>query len=174
MANDMSLKPHKLISPFIADNWENAQMVPLSKLKTTRWKELLPGDSLLKPFARFMDYLYKAEGPGASFTIKFKGKVLGIYDVIGPNSGIIDVVVDGQPSYELLRFDGWGNNYRKNAIFLKDLKEGDHEVTFTVSNKPVDKEAILAKRKIPFTNPDQYKEQSWFVNNILLAGELKK
>ena len=148
-------------------------MVPLSAVKKKENWQLLPAThEVARKFAANMPYLYRANAPGATFTIRFRGKALGIYDVIGPNSGMVEVVVDGGPPQSITRFDGWCHYYRKNAFFLKDIADGEHEVTFVVSDKPVDKAAILAKRNIPFTKPADYSEKGWYVNNILLVGEL--
>ena len=173
MENKTDGKPHKLKAPFSADNWENAKMIPLVKLdKNEKWEELPTSNDLLKRFSKSMSVLTKATSNGATFSVKFKGKVLGVYDVIGPESGIVDVVIDGKPAIEIVRFDAWCNNYRRNAFFLKDLTDGEHEVTFTVTGKVFDKAEILAKRKIPFENPDQYAVNGWLVNNVMLVGDL--
>jgi len=168
-------KSHSLANVFNAGNWESAKMIPLSQLdKNSKWQEL-PGDNeLLKRFQRSMSFLTKTDEPGASFTIKFKGKVLGVYDVIGPESGMIEVVVDGKPPVEITRFDAYCNYFRRNAFFLKDLSDGEHQVTFTVSGKPLDKAAILAKRNIPFENPENYEKNGWLVNSVLLVGDVVK
>jgi hypothetical protein len=164
---------HALPEPYIKDNWDEAQMVPLSKLKVKNdWETLAPDDSIAKKFTKYMPVLYKAKVPGASFTIKFNGKVLGVYDLVGPKSGIVDVVIDGQPPIQIFRFDQWANNYRKNAFFLKDLPDGDHTVTFNVTGRAFDKAKLLAIKKITITDPSLYAENSWFVNNILIVGKL--
>lgn len=175
MAATIADQPHVLKAPYIKDNWEDAQMVPLSKLKTKNdWETLSPADTLSRKFVKYMPELYKAKIPGASFTIKFNGKVLGVYDLIGPKSSIVDVVIDGERPIEVYRFDGWGNAYRKNAFFLKELPDGDHEVTFLVTGKAFDKAAILLKRNINITDPEEYKENSWFISKILIVGKLLK
>jgi len=173
MQNNTTGKVHRLKAPFTASNWENAKMIPLASLvRNDKWEELSADHDLIKRFSKSMSILTKASAPGASFTVKFRGKVLGVYDVIGPESGIVDVVIDGKPAIEMIRFDGWCNNYRRNAFFLKDLADGEHEVTFTVTGKAFDKAAILAKRNIPFDNPEQYTVNGWLVNNVMLVGEL--
>ena len=166
---------HSTAEVFKTGNWENAKMIPLSTLdKTGKWQDLSSDNELLKRFARSMSFLSKTDQAGASLTIKFKGKVLGVYDVIGPESGIIEVVVDGKPPFEVTRFDAYCNYFRRNAFFLKDLSDGEHQVTFTVSGKALDKAAILAKRNIPFENPGNYAVNGWLVNSVLLVGEVIK
>ncbi|SDK26370.1 Lysophospholipase L1 [Pedobacter sp. ok626] len=164
---------HALPKAYIKDNWEKAQTLPLSKVATKNdWEALSQTDELQKKFKNNMPVLYKARKAGASFTIKFSGTALGVYDLIGPKSGIVEVIIDGEPTTEVMRFDAWGNNYRMNAFFLKALPDGVHEVKFVVSAKEFDKAKILLTRNTTILNPDDYKENSWFVGNVLVVGNL--
>jgi lysophospholipase L1-like esterase len=175
MAGIIKEEQHHLSTPFIKDNWEEAQMIPLSKLGIKNdWVVLSATDTISEKFVKFMPTIYKATKPGASFTIKFSGSVLGVYDLIGPKSGIVSITIDeGQP-VEVNRFDAYANSYRKNAFFLKPLSDGEHKVTFLVTGKQFDKASILAKRFLTMTNPDQYAENSWFVGDVLIVGKLLK
>jgi hypothetical protein len=172
MEGNAAQKPHSLPAAFEKENWELAQMIPLSQFKLNeKWKALPASNSISKKFAKFMPVLYQAD-PGASFTVKFKGKILGVYDVIGPKTGIVEVSADNQESREIYRFDQWCDSYRKNRFFVKDLSDGTHEVTFLVPGKPFDKAEILQKRNITVTNPADYAGYGWFANSVLLVGEL--
>jgi hypothetical protein len=173
MEGNAGSKRHKLPSPMEKDNWESAQIVPLSRLKMNAgWEMLSPDNELSQKFAKFMPVLYKASPPSAFFSVKFKGKILGVYDVIGPKTGIVEVTVDGQNPTEVYRFDAWCENYRKNTFFIKDLSDGVHEVSFLVTGKTFDKSEILKKRNIAITNPEDYNGFGWIANALLLVGEL--
>ncbi len=175
MENTTSRKPHKLGNAYDADNWEKAKMIPLSEvIRNDKWLDLPTDNELIKRFSRSISYLTKATGPGASFTVKFRGKILGVYDVIGPESGMVEVIADGKNAVEIERFDPYCTYFRRNAFFVKDLPDGEHEVTFTLSGKPLDKATILAKRNVPFDNPQNYAVNGWLVNNILIVGDLIK
>lgn len=166
-------KPHPLPTALEKDNWELAQMIPLSKLRRNgSWQVLPATHELRQKFDKFMPELHGFNAPDASFTLKFRGNVLGVYDVIGPKTGIVDVVVDDRPTVETYRFDQWCNNYRKNTFFVKDLSDGEHQITFRVTGKPFDKAEILKKRNIAVTNPNDYAGNGWFVHSVLLVGEL--
>ncbi|MBC7874969.1 MAG: SGNH/GDSL hydrolase family protein [Ferruginibacter sp.] len=167
-------KPHALKIPYIQDNWEEARMISLTDVTTTGSWELLPArDPLSTMFVKYLPEIYKAKTPGTSCTIRFSGKILGVYDLVGPASGILDVIVDGKPAIEVYRFDAYANYYRAHNYLLKELPEGDHEVTFVVTGKQFDKAAILAKRNIVITNPLDYEENTWFVGKLLLVGKLR-
>ena len=155
------------------DNWESAQIVPLSKLKINAgWELLSPDNELSQKFVKYMPALYRANSPGAAFTVKFKGGILGVYDVIGPKTGIVEVTVDGKKPIEIYRFDKWSNNYRKNTFFIKDLSDDIHEVSFHVTGKEFDKSEILKKRNITIANSEDYNGFGWIANSLLLVGEL--
>lgn len=172
MENNTVQKPHIMPAALEKENWELAQMIPLSQFKLNeKWKVLPASNSISKKFVKFMPTLYQAD-PGASFTVKFKGKILGAYDVIGPKTGIVEVTDNGQQPSEIYRFDQWCDGYRKNRFFVKNLSEGVHEVTFRVPGKVFDKAEILKKRDITITNPADYAGYGWFANSILLVGEL--
>ena len=173
MEKSDSPKSHVLSEPFVKDNWENAKMISLSELKMkSGWELLSPDDELNKKFSKFMPTLSKANPPDAFFTIRFKGSVLGIYDIIGPKTGIVEISTDGQTPQEVYRFDAWCNYYRKHSFFVKDLTPGQHEVTFRVPGKKFDKAQILSKRDVVITNPADYDGYGWFVNSVLLVGDL--
>jgi hypothetical protein len=165
-------KQHDLPVALEKENWELAQMIPLSQFKLNeKWKALPASDPISKRFVNFMPVLYQAD-PGASFTVKFKGKVLGVYDVIGPKTGIVEVTPDRQQPRQIYRFDQWCNSYRKNTFFVKNLSDGVHEVTFQVPGTIFDKAEILKKRDITITNPADYAGYGWFANSVMLVGEL--
>lgn len=172
LGNKTGTEPHNLPAAVEKDNWEAAQMVPLSKLKMEGWEALPKDNSLSQKFTKFMPVLYKADPAGAIFKLKFKGKILGVYDVIGPQTGIVEVSVEGQKPTEIYRFDAWCDYYRKNSFFVKDLSDGVHEVSFRVTGKEFDKAEILKKRNITIANPADYKDFGWFANSVLLVGDL--
>jgi hypothetical protein len=168
-------KRHFLVKPYIKDNWENAKMIPLAELDLNAgWEELSSADELSRKFSKFMPALYKAKPPTASFTVRFEGSTLGVYDVVGPKTGIIELLVDGQKPKKVYRFDQWCNYSRIHSFFVDSLADGKHEITFIVSGKKFDKGAILGKKGVIVTNPAEYEEYGWFANSLLLVGDLIK
>lgn len=165
--------PHSLSAPVDAHNWEQAQMIPLTALKRTgKWEELPASDERRQRFSQFMPTLYRADPPNGSLTVTFVGNVLGFYDVVGPQSGIVEVIVDQQAPTHVYRFDQWCNSYRKSTFFVPNLSDGRHQVTIRVSDKAFDKAEILKKRSITMTNPNDYVGTSWFPASVLLVGKL--
>ncbi len=164
--------PHPLPTPYIADNWETAQMITLPEpSSSTHWERLPEGNAIAGDFAKFMPSIYRATAPDATLHIKFKGTKLGFYDIIGPASSMLDVTVDGEKK-QVQRFDQWSNYYRKGNFYVDDLKDGIHEVTVRVPGREFDKATILKKRKIEITDPSLYAENGWYLSNIMILGDL--
>ncbi|PWJ56898.1 GDSL-like lipase/acylhydrolase family protein [Dyadobacter jejuensis] len=175
MEGHAASKAHTLPLPVEKDNWELAQMIPLSEFQLSDgWEKLSSENELRQKFVKFMPDLFHANPPGASFTVKFKGSILGIYDVVGPKTGLIEVTADGQKPSEIFRFDQYCKSYRKSTFFVQDLSDGVHEVTFRATGKEFDKAEILKKKNITITDPADYAGWGLYLNSVLLVGELMK
>ncbi|MDD4921290.1 MAG: SGNH/GDSL hydrolase family protein [Bacteroidales bacterium] len=173
MSKQPAKKDHKLPKPMMADNWQNSKMVDVSETKMSgEWTKLPENHDLSVKFQRFMPSIYQAK-PGSVMSFKFKGKVLGIYDCIGPGSGNIEITIDGQKEV-IFRFDQWCDNYRKNNFFMKEMEDKVHEVSVRVLNEPIDKAAIMLKKKITITDPAKYAGLDWYPANIMIVGDLIK
>ncbi|WP_439558306.1 GDSL-type esterase/lipase family protein [Dyadobacter sp.] len=171
---DSSYKmPHILREAYTKDNWEKAKMVSLSEIrKNDKWQLLPESNNLVKRFSKSMSHIFRADAPGASFSVKFRGKILGIYDIIGPDSGIVEVIIDGEPSPDISRFDKGCAKYRRNFFFLNEMPFNEHEVTFKVSEKQLNKASILGLKTLPIKDAAQYNSTTWLVNNLLIMGDL--
>ncbi|MEI6679053.1 MAG: SGNH/GDSL hydrolase family protein [Mariniphaga sp.] len=173
MRKHAASKSHALPAPMLADNWQNSKMVDVSETELIGdWTKLPANHAIMVSFQRFLPSVYQAK-PGAIMRFKFKGKVLGIYDCIGPGVGIIEVSVDGQKE-EIFRFDQWCDNYRKNNFFLKELEDKIHSVEIRVLDKKFDKAVIMLKKNITITDPAKYTGLDWYPANIMIVGELVK
>lgn len=173
MSKQGASKSHKLPVPMLADNWQNSKMVDISETELIgEWTKLPANHGLMVSFQRFLPSIYQAK-PGAVMRFKFKGKVLGIYDCIGPGVGIIEISVDGQKE-EIFRFDQWCDNYRKNNFFLKELEDKVHSVEIRVLDKKIDKATIMLKKNITITDPAKYSGLDWYPANVMIVGELVK
>lgn len=164
---------HLLPQPIMEDNWQNARMLDISETKLEgNWTKLPETHDLLVRFKKFMPTVYQAK-PGSTMSFRFKGTFLGIYDCVGPGTGIIEITIDGKKE-EMFRFDQWCDNYRRHNFFLNELENKVHEVEIKVMNKPIDKAAILRLKNITITDPVKYAEIDWYPANIMIVGELLK
>jgi lysophospholipase L1-like esterase len=162
----------KLPRPLHANNWENAQTLPIAQSALSGdWVRLTPGtDSLVRKHAARMPVVWRSGGAGAALTVQFRGTRIGIYDLVGPPTGRILVQVDGRPAEPRLRFDKYCTFYRLHYFLLDELPNGVHTVTFRVDAGRPDKAAILEKAPgAPLG--EEYEPAWWMPAQILLVGK---
>jgi hypothetical protein len=168
--------PHPLPAPLRADNWEQAKMIPIEKsMLRGDWKKVTPADDArAKTYARQLPVLWKAEKPGAELRVAFRGRMLSVYDLLGPGGGMVSVTVDGTPAKSVPRIDGYCTYWRIAQLSLGSLPEGEHRARFTLEDKAPDKANILFEKNRPDLekDPGKYSENVWYAAAILLLGDL--
>jgi hypothetical protein len=171
------LGPHLLGAPLVADNWETAKMLPLSRATLSAgWQKLDPKrENLAKTFGGRMAELWKAAKPGESITFKFKGTSAGVYDLLGPDCGQVRVKLDDKPEVVRARIDPYCTGHRIASLDLgSGLPDTVHTVTVTVDAQVPDKMKILFEQNRPDMekNPDKYQGTTWYAGAIMLIGDL--
>lgn len=169
--------PHKLGAPFVATNYEQAKLVPISVAKLSKDFVLLDAktDVFGKRWANRMTALHKASQPGATLTFKFKGTRAAIYDIIGPDCGQVIVTVDDQPPRIIPRFDSYCTYHRLATLGLgAELPDAVHTVKIEIHPQPPDKAKILATRNNTMDKPGRFDGTAFYPGAILLVGELVK
>ncbi len=172
-----TLGSHPLPAPLHADNWEQAKLVPLSsEVLSGQWEKLPQTDSMAKRFERNMPELYVTAEPGSTIHFKFKGTQAGLFDLMGPDGGQIQVRLDDRPAQNHRRMDGYCTYYRMNKMTVAEgLPDEEHTVTLTLLPDTLDRREILFERnRHDFDeHPDKYKGNRWYVSSLMLIGELK-
>ncbi len=161
---------HVLPPPFRKDNWENARMLGVSGMeKTGEWE--LDTENLFRfEYSKFMPHVWKA-GSGSKLRFKFEGRVLAIYDVIGPGTGMLKVTIDGDEK-TIYRFDSYCSYYRPQmTIITDDLRKGAHLAEIEVVEGGFDKKGILSKERVARmeANPGKYENTDWYLDDILVV-----
>jgi hypothetical protein len=171
--------PHVLKEPFIVTNYENAQLVPITKDTVT----LSSGFTLLDPhsdafgkrWAERMTTLHRATKPGETLSFKFKGTRAAIYDLVGPDCGQAIVTLDDQPPKIVPRFDAYCTYHRLATLVIgTDLPDTVHTVKIEVHPEQPDKAAILAKNKNTIDKPERFDGTAIYPGAILMLGEIVK
>jgi hypothetical protein len=172
--------PHILSAPVDSNNLENTVMLPVDQAKMTGpWRNLADGElknNMHESFGNRVSALWKGE-PGAELSFRFKGSKAMIYDIVGPDSGALEVSVDGKMT-RVVRMDSHCTYHRlatlERAKDLDPLKV--HEVKIKVLPDKLDKEKIImeSRRKDFYDNPSKYAETNWYAGAIFLVGELVK
>lgn len=170
---------HHLKHPYTKDNWEDAMMLPVSVLtQSGTWKDLSKtDDSVAVRFLNRLPHLIASTEPGASLSIRFKGRLIGLYDVIGPGCGQFKAIVDNQDLALIPRFDKYATYWRTNYFFLSEFAEGAHHVTFSVAKEKLDKQAILKQATVFQRGANgvgelgRYSENACYAGWVLLLGK---
>lgn len=167
--------PHTLAAPFIATNYEQAKLLPLTAAKLSPGFKLLDPktDDFGKRWANRMTTLHKASQPGDTITFKFKGTRCSIYDIVGPDCGQIIVTLDDKPAKIVPRFDAYSTYHRLGAMVIgSDLEDKIHTVKLEIHPGQPDKAAILAKNGNKIDKPERFNATAFYPGAILLVGEL--
>jgi lysophospholipase L1-like esterase len=171
---------HALPEPLDENNLETAAMLSVDKLKREGgWTMLRNGelrDNMHEGFGDRVPSVWEGEA-GATLSFRFKGSTASIYDIIGPDSGMVEITLDGAKS-RAVRFDQYCTYHR---LALLEIGSGldpqiEHSVEIRVLPDAVDKQRLLcvndAKTKHFEANPDKYAECRWHVGAVFLVGKL--
>jgi lysophospholipase L1-like esterase len=170
---------HRLPAPLLADNWEQAKLIPLSAVTlSTGWQKLDPAtDTPAKRFQSRLPELWKTDKPGESITLRFKGTALLIYDLLGPDCGQVSVQFDDRPPVVQARFDSFSSYHRLATLSVADgAPDIVHTVTIRLLPEQPDKLKILHQRRendiIKELDPKTYNGTVWYAGAVLLIGDL--
>lgn len=167
--------PRVLGPALVPDNWEAAKMVPIRpSMLSAGWEELNSARSdLAKRFGSSVPELWRAAAPGETLAFKFKGTGVGIYNVIGPDAGQVEVTLDDQPARRMALFDPYCTVARLQKLTIAtDLLDTVHTVKIAVSAAPLDKAAILGKQNKTIDDPNRFVGGAFYPGAILLIGDL--
>ncbi|AHF93743.1 acyl-CoA thioesterase [Opitutaceae bacterium TAV5] len=169
-----------LPAPLVADNWENARMIPFGATPAAIGIRIDGPATLLDPatdararsFASRLPGLWKLE-PGATLRFRFRGTRAAVYDLLGPDCGALRVTIDGKTTGQR-RFDGYCTYHRLGTTVLGDgLPDAEHTVEVTVLADAVDKKNVLFERnRDDFDkSPEKYVGSNWYAGALFLLGE---
>lgn len=189
---------HALRHPLFVDNWEDAKMLSPLEIASfdNNWVKVNPMcDSSLTQYADWFQYVMKAEKPGSSFSFQFEGSMFGVFDIGGPETGLLEIEMDGQPLFlkqldmenyipesdisstkTINRFNRYCNNrYRGQCAFIK-VSPGKHKVKISLSDKIPDKVKILGETQLKDITeyPEKYNQSVEYLGKILIRGKLTK
>lgn len=194
------LKKKELPKPLITAAWDEATMVDPSALPVPDqgWRVIAADtDPNLKKFSPWFSNVLSANKPGATFSFRFKGDMLGVFDIGGPEVGQLEWTIDGKPIklsrekegnfiyYQakdttaadvLNRFNNYCYNRYRGQFDVIKIPHGDHLVKVTLSGQKADKLMILPedKRADIVQHPEKYNQTVIYLGRILLRGTLLK
>ncbi len=171
--NKPRLKKHILTKPIAPDYFSDTKMIDFTEAKLSGgWQVLQIANQPAFGFAgKYLTKFGKASQTGETLSVRFKGRTIGAYDIMGPDAGKVIVEVDGLVKDTISRFDRFCTYRRMNYFLIDHLENKEHEVVFRVIAEPFDKAAILNEK---IGNPEDYRENNWYVGKILIDGELTR
>jgi hypothetical protein len=167
--------PHILGEPFVADNWENAKMIPLENARLKgRWTKLDPTtNSVAKTFSNRLPEIWRANQPGDSIEFKFHGTTVAIYDVVGPDCGQVVVTLDHQKPVTFPQFDAYCTYYRPALLKIgSNLSNTVHTVKVEIYPDQPDKVKMLSQRQQTMDDPKRFDDRAWYPGALLVVGDL--
>lgn len=167
-------KKHILDKPLAMNYFANTQMIGLQDVRLSdNWEIIQTKDvPSFGSFERYLEVFGKASQSGESLTVRFKGQAIGVYDIIGPDVGRVIVKIDGVVRDTISRFDPFCTYRRMNYFTIDNLENKEHDVVFRLLAEPFDKAAILSKIGNVMKDPDDYKQNNWYVGKILIDGTI--
>ena len=168
--------PHAVPAPMREDNWENAKMVPLSAAKMSAgWEKLEKGDplNLVGKFGNRLPGVWAATQPGESIEFKFRGTDCMMYDLVGPDCGVVGITVDDHPMAKRPRFDRYCTYHRLQRLsVLRGAKDEVHTVRIETLPDDLDKVEILKGRNNKMDNPKRFAGKNWYAGAMLILGDM--
>jgi hypothetical protein len=175
----------KMPKPIYGKSWEKAKTIVAdgNAKFDGNWEKLTKDNGPIgfrfgaKVYEKF-PYLYRTATPGDSVTVRFKGSVVGIKGMKGPDSGNVEISVDGHGIADDLQFTVYNNRYFYEGAPINELDDGEHTVKWTLSSKHPDKAKILASYYKPGqdedlkSNPENYAIDRLSVGEIILIGDI--
>jgi len=167
---------HKIIQPVTVNNWEEAQMISIAKLRKSGSWQVMDArlDSVARLMPKALSYLVRSDKPGSTIRATFTGSRIGLFDVIGPGCGQYLVTIDHQQPALLPRFDPYCTYYQPQPLFIPipDDKQKVHTIEFIVSDVAPDKAAILQEINNKMDDPQRYKKNACYAGQLMLIGQL--
>jgi len=167
-------KKHIQGRPLAKNYFASTKMIGVQEAGLSdNWKIIRTNDEpSFTSFGKYLETFGKTSQSGESLSVRFKGQAIGVYDIIGPDVGRVIVEIDGVVKDTISRFDPYCTYRRMNYFMIDNLENREHKVVFHLLAEPFDKAAILSKIGNLMKNPDDFKENNWYVGKILIDGVL--
>ena len=168
--------PHEMKTPLEEDHWADAKIVPVrAEMLGGEWELLPVTEGLGQQFAHRMDEIWHSGTPGATLTIRFRGSMVGIYDLLGPDGGQIFYEVNGVRKGPQPFFDRYCTGHRLATFFFAaDLeRDAEHTVMMELDAEQPDRASVTDREKEkPWFDAKRYDGMNVWVGGIMLRGEL--
>ena len=158
-----------MAKPFRADHLERAIQIPISKsMLSGEWERRDPG-----PFAKHFEALWFTNTPGAKLTFRFRGTATSLFDVMGPDSGRVRVMIDGDDKGVREQVDPWSYYERISSLTVgAGLEDKEHTVTVELLPEPPDRSVPIDEaKKLGRYAPKAFEGVALRIGWIRIVGE---
>jgi lysophospholipase L1-like esterase len=127
--NDKPARPmRRLPAPLTPDPLENGRLADAWTVDAPGWTK--ENESLAGRYP----HRIACDKPGTELVYRFKGTAVGLYWIMGPDSGDVEWAVDGSPPRRVSSWDIFALHYaRANAVVLTDtLPPGEHTLRLKI------------------------------------------
>jgi lysophospholipase L1-like esterase len=166
--------PHSLPTPLREDNWESARLVSIDKsMLHGSWTKLDRTQGLGKRFGNRMPVIWEGTQPGDRLQFKFKGTMIGLYDLLGPDGGQLVWNIDGKAAGPRPRFDHYCTYHRLASLRLAEgLEDKEHTVTVEIHPEQPDRSSVLDRvRNTPHFDPKKYEGTKARIGALMMLGK---
>lgn len=166
----------QLARPFAKTPLDDARMLPITKdMLDGEWR-LLGGEADakrvrgLEKFRRQLGEVWEGAKPGCRLHFRFRGTVVQVYDVIGPDGGQVFLTVDGKRKGPYSRFDAYCWYHRPQVLYVGCMESGIHDVVIEVAETQPDR--TIVGKKDEDVKSAKYDGTVFRPGAILLRGEI--
>ncbi len=169
--------PQPLPAPRRPDHWQRARLLTVAEAHPDgQWQELPPlapqvtaqkGEGLVPP-------IWAAFEPGAVVEFRFRGTVLGLIGLKGPDNGEFRVTVDDLPPENGTLFDRYstpGRYFLKPWFFSRTLPDTEHRVRLELLPTKIDKAAMMKQAGVTIADLKPYAAHGLYLGGFLIVGE---
>lgn len=166
---------HKLPKAYKPNSLERAHLEKITDaMLSGNWQRRPANDPATGNFTDHFDELLYTETPGAKLTFRFKGTEASVFDVMGPNTGLVKVTVDGKEAGTRAQVDPWSFYYRYSGLSLASgLPDAEHTITLELlPNSPDRTVSINEAKKGTGYKPEAFEGNSLRFGWLRINGEL--
>jgi hypothetical protein len=134
---------------------------------------VIPAEVAGSDFSNHFDRLWVTRTPGAKLTFKFTGTRAWIFDVFGPDTGRVNVTVDGVDKGQRQQVDPWSYYYRLGSLDIAfNLPPGEHTASIELLPTPPDRAVpIEAAKKANRYKPGDFEGVALHLGAICVLEE---
>jgi hypothetical protein len=135
--------------PLDPHNYEEARWVMANDASVSQGvKKVALDDPLAEGRPDVAAHGYIAQRPGDTFTLDFYGSTVGVYMLVGPFSGDLNISIDGRPGERKEVFGTFTYKVRRGFYILYDgLSQTNHSLVVDIAPEVPDKSSILETKE---------------------------